>query len=318
MKNSKTHIIFLLILFAAAVVTAQESDEWITTESFTYPVEEFEDLEVNFSYGLGSLEISPNESTPIIEGFVKYNERELRPVVKFDSFGTTGVFAITVKDKDDVRRRSKHRHDDDDDDDHDHYDYDFEFNDLRFGKLKDRYENEMNFSLPTNIRTDLSLDFGLGSAELDLTNISISNLIIDCGLSDVEIEINEKNPIRCKSIHIDSGLGDLSAGGLGNVRADYISVDVGLGSAEIDLRGDDITDMEVDVEVGLGSMDMILPEDANLRVYVDDSFLSSVNVIGLVKKKKKEWISSNWKNSRPTVEVNVSIGMGSIDIYLDD
>ncbi|MEE9189362.1 MAG: hypothetical protein V3U16_01165 [Candidatus Neomarinimicrobiota bacterium] len=317
MKHSKTYfIILLLFLFTLTAVTAQESDEWITTESFSYSVEEFDDLEVNFSYGLGSLEINPNESSPTIEGMVKYNERDVRPVAKFDSYGNTGVFTIKVRDKDEIRRHKKHRRDDDDDDDH--YEYDFEFNDLRFGKLKDRHENEMDFTLPTNIRTDLSLDFGLGSAELDLSNIRISNLVIDCGLSKVEIEINERNPIKCKSIHIDNGLGDLSASGLGNIRSEYISIDVGLGSADIDLRGEDITDMEVDVDVGLGSMDMILPGDANIRIYVNDSFLSSVNVIGLVKKKKKEWVSSDWRNSRPTIEVDVSIGMGSIDIYLDD
>jgi hypothetical protein len=318
MKHSKTYFIILLFLFSATTVTAQESDEWIATESFSYPVEEFKDLEVKFSYGLGSLEIKPNESSPTIEGMVKYNEREVRPVVKFDSFGTTGVFTIKVRDKDEIRRHSKRRHNDDNDDDDDHYEYNFEFNDLLFGELKNRHENEMNFKLPTNVRTDLSLNFGLGSAELDLTNIRISDLVIDCGLSEVEIEINERNPIKCKSIYIDNGLGDLSTIGLGNLRADYISIDVGLGSADIDLRGEDITDMEVDVDVGLGSMDMTLPADANIKIYVNDSFLSSVNVIGLVKKKKKEWISADWKKSRPTIEVDVSVGMGSIDIYLDD
>lgn len=317
MKHTETYFIIILFLLAVTTVTAQESDEWIATESFSYPVEEFEDLEVNFSYGLGSLEIKANESSSILEGMVKYNEREVRPVVKFNSYGTTGVFTIKVRDKDEMRRNRKHHRNDNDDDD-DHYEYNFEFNDLRFGKLKDRHENEMDFKLPTNVPTDLSLNFGLGSAELDLTNIRISNLVIDCGLSEVEIEINKRNPIKCKSIYIDNGIGDLSAIGLGNLRADYISIDVGLGSADIDLRGEDITDMEVDVDVGLGSMDMTLPADANIKIYVNDSFLSSVNVIGLVKKKKKEWISADWKKSRSTIEVDVSIGMGSIDIYLDD
>jgi hypothetical protein len=314
--------LIVLIFFSGFSISAQDHDEWMLTDTYTYPVNELEMLEMNFSYGLGSLVIVPNSTSAILEGTVSYNSRELTPKVSYEMYDeTTGVFKIDVKDRD-YRRKHKNRDDDYDDDDYDddddHHEWGFDIEDLRLSKLKDKYENDMMFSLPTAVKTDLVLDFGLGSAELDLTGLQIINLDVDCGLSEVEIDVNQTNPTRCKNIKISNGLGDLSAYGLGNLRAKYLSFDVGLGSADIDLRGDNVDDMEVDIDVGLGSMDLILPEDANIKIYVEDSFLSSVNILGLVKKKKKEWISANWKSSRPTIEIEVSVGMGSVDIRLDD
>ncbi len=321
MKKQITTLIILLLL-SGTYIFAQDYDEWQTTDNFSYPVKELDMLEMNFSYGLGSLIIEPNADANMLEGSITYNSHELFPKVDYEIYESTGIFEIDVKNRD-YKYKRKHQYDDYDDDDYDdddddHHEWDFDFDDLRFGKLKDKYENDMVFSLPTSTETDLVLDFGLGSAELDLSGLRIINFEIDCGLSEVDIVVNESNPIRCKTVNISNGLGDLTADGLGNLRAKRLSFDVGLGSANIDLRGDDISDMQVDVDVGLGSMDLVLPENANIKIYVEGSFLSSINILGLVKKKKKEWSSPNWKSSRPTIELEVSVGMGSVNIRVDD
>ncbi|NOZ03876.1 MAG: cell wall-active antibiotics response protein, partial [FCB group bacterium] len=88
--------------------------------------------------------------------------------------------------------------------------------------------------------------------------------------------------------------------------------------AIIDLRGEDITDMEGEIEVGLGSLDLILPADANIRIYVDDTFLSSVKIKGLRKEEQNEWISPEWKTGRPNLKFDLSVGLGSVDVELRD
>jgi len=180
-------------------------------------------------------------------------------------------------------------------------------------KLRD-FDNDMEFYFPSNIKTDLFLDFGVGDANIDLTNIAVNKLDVNCGLSDVELEINKRNDITCRSASIESGLGDLEVFGLGNLAAKIIDIDVGLGSADIDMTGEKIYDMEINVDVGLGSLDMILPDDVNIEIYVDASFLSSVDIYGLKQKKNKYWVSKNWDSDNPTISMNVNVGMGSVDI----
>ena len=76
--------------------------------------------------------------------------------------------------------------------------------------------------------------------------------------------------------------------------------------------------MDINVDVGLGSLDMVLPDKANIKIYVDASFLSSVDIYGLKKKKDKLWVSPNWESNYPTISMDVNVGMGSVDIAIDD
>ncbi|MFC1527722.1 toast rack family protein [Candidatus Neomarinimicrobiota bacterium] len=291
MKN--TAILLSLILITCTFIFAQ-SDDWNgyeVTNSYSFNTRQYKDLDVSISYGLGELTIGSSDERDMIEGSITYDNRRITPKVNIESVSSSGVLTIKTE-KDKTKDKS-------------HY------------KLKD-VDNEIEFYFPSQIKTNLFLDFGVGDAEIDLTDISIKKLYINCGLSDVELEINKRNNVICESASIENGLGDLSVSGLGNLVAKNIDINIGLGSADIDLTGDRIFDTDINVDVGLGSLDMILPKKANIEIYVDASFLSSVDIYGLQKKKNKYWVSPNWESSYPTIKMDVNVGMGSVDIVIED
>jgi hypothetical protein len=299
MKKSNLLILSLLLIISP-IIFAQNGDhdnhddydDYDAVDSYRFNTKQYKDLDVSIAYGLGDLTIGSSDQRNIIEGSIAYDKRRIKPIVKMESVGSSGVLMIKTK-KD--HEKSEHR-----------YNY-------------SKSDNEMEFYFPSRIKTDLFLDFGVGDAEIDLTNISITKLNINCGLSDVEIEINERNDVVCESISIENGLGDLSVTGLGNLSAKKIDINIGLGSADIDLSGDNgLDDTDINVDVGLGSLDMILPEKANIKIYVDSSFLSSVDIYGLKQKKNKLWVSSEWKSGYPTISMDVNVGIGSVDIYVED
>ena len=287
--------IFLLsfILIASPFIFAQsdDCDDYDVVDSYSFNTRQYKDLDISISYGLGELTIGSSNKRDIIEGSIAYDSRRIKPKVKMESVSSSGVLSIkTEKDKSKANCNYK---------------------------LKD-IDNEMEFYFPPQIKTDLFLDFGVGDAEIDLTDISITKLYINCGLSDVELEINKRNNVICESVSIENGLGDLSVSGLGNLAAKNIDINIGLGSANIDLTGDRIYDTDINVDVGLGSLDMILPKKANIEIYVDSSFLSSVDIYGLKQKKNKYWVSPNWESSYPTITMDVNVGMGSVDIVIEE
>ena len=290
----KTNIFLLIILFiTSSFIFAQNDDcyEREVTDSYSFNTRQYKDLDVSISYGLGELTIGSSDEKNVIEGTITYNSRRITPKINMESVSSSGVLTIkTEKDKDKSSCRYKLKH----------------------------YENEMEFYFPPQIKTNLFLDFGVGDAEIDLTDISVTKLNINCGLSDVEIEINKRNNVVCESVSIENGLGDLDISGLGNLAAKYIDINIGLGSADIDFTGDRIYDTDVNVDVGLGSLDMILPKKANIEIYVDSSFLSSVDIYGLKQKKNKLWVSPHWESSYPTFKMDVNVGMGSVDIVIED
>ena len=290
----KTNIFLLSIIFIiGSFIFAQsdDCDEYKVVDSYNFNTRQYKDLDVSISYGLGKLTIGSSETKDIIDGSITYDSRRIRPIVKIESVSSSGVLMIKTKkdhDKDPCRHKLR------------------------------SIDNEMEFYFPPQIKTDLFLDFGVGDADIDLTNISITKLNINCGLSDVELEINKRNNVICESVSIENGLGDLSVFGLGNLAAKKIDINIGLGSADIDLSGDRIYDTDVNVDVGLGSLDMILPKKANIEIYVDSSFLSSVDIYGLKQKKNKLWVSPNWESNYPTITMDVNVGIGSVDIVIED
>lgn len=292
MKNSHLFILSLMLLINP-IIFAQDDDciKYKVTDSYSFNTRQYKDLDISISYGLGKLIIGPSNKKNTIEGLITYDNRRITPIVKMKSVSSSGV--LTIKTKKDKGK------------------------DLCSYKLKD-FDNEMEFYFPSQIKTDLFLDFGLGDAKIDLTNISITKLNINCGLSDVNIEINERNNVVCQTVSIENGLGNLSVSGLGNLAAKKIDINIGLGSADIDFRGDRIYDADINVDVGLGSLDMILPKKANIKIYVDSSFLSSVDIYGLKQKKNKLWVSPNWESRYPTITMDVNVGIGSVDIVIEE
>ena len=287
----KVYLFIFSLIFLINPITFAQNNDYEVVDSYSFNTRQYKDLDVSISYGLGELTIGSSDKKNIIEGSVTYDSRRINPTVKMETVSSSGVLTIKTKK------------------DHDKYQGGY--------KLKN-IDNKMEFYFPPQIKTDLFLDFGVGDAEIDLTNISITKLNINCGLSDVELEINKRNSVICESVSIENGLGDLSVFGLGNLAAKKIDINIGLGSADIDLSGDRIYDTDINVDVGLGSLDMTLPKKTNIKIYVDSSFLSSVDIYGLKQKKNKLWVSPDWDSSHPTINMDVNVGIGSVDIVIED
>ena len=281
-----------LVLASWTILFAQDTSD-LTKESYHFDVSGISRMDVEISYGLGELIIKSSQDANTIEGFIKYNSKYVTPDVDYHKIGSKGKLDITVK---------SHKRGDDED----HWPFDF-----RGGKRHG--DSEVDFRLPQSIPMDIKMDFGLGDADLDFSTLSISDLHMDFGLSDVKISMDKSNPVTCRRISIQSGLGDFNASELGNLRPREFHLDVGLGSASIDLTGDITNDMEGDIKVGLGSLDLILPKNVNIRLEVEETFLSSVDVEGLVKE-NNEWVSRHWDRQIPTIELEISVGLGSVDV----
>ena len=197
----------------------------------------------------------------------------------------------------------------------DHFNKGFDFtNDIMNNGL-DEVRNELDLSVSRDIPVQFDIDFGMGEANIDLTDLSISRVNIECGLGKMNINIDSPNPVTCDFLIVDTGMGEFSAEGLSNLNTRKIDIEVGLGEANIDFTGDIKKDTEIDVEVGLGTLNLLLSNNVNVKAKVDQSFLSSIELDDLVKK-DKYYLTKNWDYDRPTVYLDISVGLGSVKINL--
>ena len=124
-----------------------------------------------------------------------------------------------------------------------------------------------------------------------------------------------------RKLAVGNGLGELTAWRLSNSRADRLSFDIGLGSAELDFSGEELRDMRVDINVGLGDVTLRIPRDYNVDLDAEENFLSSIDTRGMVQVRKGRYRhrSEDPDSQRPTLRIDAAIGLGSIDVrWIDD
>ena len=295
-----TAAVIPVLLLASTGLLGQDTPS-LTRESYRFHASDISRLDVNIAYVLGTLNIESSRDPYEIKGTIEYGPRHMKPDVDYRTVGSKGKLDISVKSL-----RGRHE-------DEDNWSFDWDWKKFRDSD----YESEVDFRLPETVPIDLDMDFGLGEANIDLSHLAVSEFTLNCGLSDVRVSMETANPVSARRVTITSGLGDFNATELGNLKARKFRLEVGLGAADIDFSGEITDDMEGEIEVGLGSLDLTLPGDVNVTLRVERTFLSSVDVVGLIKD-GDVWITRDWIRGRPTIDLEVSVGLGSVDVTIED
>jgi hypothetical protein len=249
--------------------------------------EDIHRMEVEIQFGFGEILLERGNPSKAVTGFIQYDEDYIRPYVNYEAKGGVARFRFVTK--------SRHE---------------------GWESLKMRGMNEPESELYFTTRVPLEIDFecGLGKAKLNLGELKIADLVIENGLGETELDFAVPNRTALKRISVENGLGELTAFNLSNSRAEKLKFDCGLGSAVLDFRGELMQDMDVDVNVGLGSVELKIPEGYNVVMEADENFLSTIDTHGLTSEHRGYYRSRDYRPSRPTLHISASVGLGSIDI----
>jgi len=174
--------------------------------------------------------------------------------------------------------------------------------------------SEFNVKLSPIPEYAILCDVGLGDNYLDLTGLKIKQFNLDAGLAETELVIDEPNELTAERVDIDCGLGSIESDHLGYLRFERLTVDAGMGDVNLDLRGYE-GEGTVDISVGMGSCDIIVPRGVGVKVFSDGGFMSSIDLEDMDKVSKNVWESEDFEIADHTLEIDLSVGMGSVDLY---
>jgi hypothetical protein len=257
---------------------SEEAKEVVTADGC-----KFFDIQIDFSAGV--LEIAPADIPELLKLDVYYTPRSVRySVEKTERPDRCDVLLVSE------RRRSWS------DDDSD---------------------NEWTIQLSKKHTSSLELEIGACEARMDLGGIPLSELVMDIGAAELELDFSEPNPVPMKELSVDCGASSMEITGLVNANARFMSFDIGAGSCEIDLRGEIKGEVEIEVSVGVGSMDIILPQDVAVMVDGDEDWLSTLDFSGLdlEETRRGTWETDGFSKATNRVIINADVAMGSISIY---
>ena len=236
-----------------------------------------EAFDVRVRYGVGRFQVRPAESGILYDVRLRYDKDNFDAVMDYDD----GRLEVGT----DARGRNVNVKEDD---------------------------GEMILQLSRDVPTDLVLEFGAVRANLDLGGLTLTDLDLQTGASESTVDFSAPNRGRIRTAEMQVGAADFTAENLGNLNADRLDFSAGVGEVVLDFGGAWERDMQVDLSMGLGSLELHIPEGIGVRLR-KDSFLTSLDASGLVKE-GDDWYSRNWDAADRRLSIDIDAAFGSIRV----
>jgi hypothetical protein len=236
-------------------------------------------LDVEVTYGAGRLAIRPGDSGTLYRFDLHYDAEHFEPVVEFSG------------DRLELGTETRGR-------------------DINIDSPGD--EGALDLELSPDVAMDLSLQFGAVKADLELGGMTFSGLDLATGASQSTVSFSRPTRGRIRTAQFEVGAADFDAEGLGNLRADRIDLEAGVGDLMLDFSGEWVDDMEVDVEIGLGALEIRIPEGVGVRLE-KDSFLTRIDADWL-NRDGDIYLSDDWESAEHRITIDVEAAFGRIEV----
>lgn len=278
--RSRTFVLGLLpaAVLAAADAAHLQAQSWRSlTLSRQHTGEE--SLDVRVEYGAGRFRVAPADRGLLYRAELRYDEEVFEPVADYDD-GRLRVGTRTVGGG------------------------------LRFAR--NRSAGRLSLYLAREVPLDVRMELGAVRADVELGGLTLTDLRIASGASESRIDVSEPNPSPMERARMEVGAADFEARSLGNLNAERIELDAGVGNVTLDFTGEWKRDAEVRVDMGLGALELRFPRGLGVTLR-HDSFLTSLDPQGLVKR-GDAYVSSDWEEADRRVTVRIDAALGDIDV----
>lgn len=232
------------------------------------------------------MKIKTSQKANEINGYIEYNPELFQPKLNFTTVSRTGILDLSTN-----------------------IEFDFSFN-----NKDEEYGNDAEILLPTSTPIKFNLDFSLSTVELNLNDIEISSFNFDLGMGAADVDFGNDSQSDCNYLNVDVGMGGLAIKNFGNLYCEEAEIECGMGSIEIDFSGENGQDSGFDISVGMGSVDLQIPNNVNVIINSDQSILSNLDFEAMDLIKNNVYRNENYDEDKPTLTFHCSVGLGNISL----
>jgi hypothetical protein len=175
-----------------------------------------------------------------------------------------------------------------------------------------REAGELQLELARGVPIDLELHFGAVRADVDLGGLALTGLDLHTGASESTIDISEPNGAHIETARFEVGAAEFTMRNIGNLNADRIEFDAGVGSIVLGLDGEWQRDARLAIDMGLGALELRVPEGLGVQLR-KDSFLTALDSEGLVKR-GDTFESLDWDEAEHKVTIDLDAAFGSVKV----
>jgi hypothetical protein len=280
--------IFIAVLVLALVTMACGVNIDLPREVKTGPTQ-IEDLSVplpadpdvvtdlTISFGGGKLDVAPGAEDALVSGTATYNVADFKPEVV--SNGNT----VRIEQGDLSVRGVPN--------------------------FRENIVNEWDLQL-ADVPMDLHINAGAYSGDYELGGLSLQRLTISDGAAEASLSFSEPNREEMRMFEYNTGASTVRIEGLANANIDTFTFRSGAGSYTLDFSGELQRDMIVDIESGMSTITIIIPDGFSAELEFDGG-LSTVSTSGGW---EENGTSYTLEGSGPTIKILVTLAAGTLEL----
>ena len=236
-----------------------------------------EDIELTISFGIGELTLAPGAESNLVSGTATYNVADFKPEVS-----TTGS-AVRLEQG--------------------------SLNLNGIPDFDDKIENNWALALGSTPMI-LKINAGAYSGQFELGGLSLQSLEITDGASDVDVVFSTLNKMEMDLFRYNTGASTITIEGIANANASTFLFRSGAGSYTLDFSGALNRDLVANIESGVSSLVIVVPEGVPAQVTFEGA-VSSVDTQGTWEKSGSIYQQTG---SGPKITLIIKLGAGSLEL----
>jgi hypothetical protein len=269
-----------LLLLAACARDSSEPADW--QQYATQRQHEGEErLEVKVEYGAGRFNVERAESRNLYSVDMRYDAAIFRPTAHY----ADGRLRVSMEGSGRVRGRS----------------------------LGDGY---LRLALNPDVPTSLDLQFGAVVAEIELGGMMLTDVSLQTGASETTVNVSAPNRVPAARVNLEAGAARFHARQLGNLNAQAVTVNGGVGNIVLDFSGEWSQDMTANISVGVGTLTIVVPRGLGVEVR-RSGVLSGFDGQELVRR-GDAYYSADWDVASRRLSINLNAAIGRVRVSWTD
>lgn len=283
-------LLFLLVLIALPALAAFTERYY-----FEVPHERETALRADLELALGHVTVGKAEAGYLFQAEVALEDEDMIPEMQYDREGEVGHLSLGFESGGKGERG------------------------LNVRGFKVPEDNEWLLFFSDRVPLSLAFELGMAEADLDLTGLRVEELSVESGMAKTRLAFDTLNPVTMSDLSVDAGMAKFEGHKLGNARFERFDFSGGAGSFVLDFTGGPLpVGAEADIEVGMSSLQVVLPQDAPVVLYAPDSWLAQVEVPnGYTKRGKGLWHSGGVEDEDDAFRVRIDAGLGKVAVNVE-
>jgi hypothetical protein len=172
----------------------------------------------------------------------------------------------------------------------------------------------LELSLSNRVPIDLALSVGAGEHDIDLSGMKISSLALSSGACRTSIAFKKPNSEAMQKLKISTGASSLDVDGLCNANFQEFSFSGGASEVTLSYDGELQRTCKSKISVGAGSVRLVFPRNAPVKIYYDDNIFSSLDIPSGFTKKGSTYTTTAYSEAGKTIDISISSGMGAVSV----